>query len=183
MKLAGPSFDKNKRKTPGPYRRSITSGTYADDSQFGSQVEITEAEVVNKDDKVPYTSTGTAPPGEQDVMQILLERPVQERRQMPLYSRGRGRTANTSAKANQGSHRSKTTITTEEARQSGDPSEVIGSSTTITTEEASQSAVPSEVIGSSGLPCGKDLWAKVCPDGRGDQGGVRRFRLFLLAGK
>ena len=30
-----------------------------------------------------------------------------------------------------------------------------------------------QVFGSSGLPCGKDLWAKVCPDGRGDQEGLR----------
>ncbi len=70
-------FDKKPRnKTPRPYLRNNTTGAYVGGSQFGSQFEITEPEAVNKDDKIPYTSTGTAPTGEQDEMQILLERPV-----------------------------------------------------------------------------------------------------------
>ena len=126
-------------------------------------------------------------------MQILFKRPLQERRRMPFHpfededqltSTGTAapfeqkvgdRTTITSTKANQGIHHSKITNTTEEARQSGDSSEVNGSIATITTEETTQSGDPAEGIGIKGLLRGKDIGPEVCQDGRRNQGSLRRF--------
>jgi hypothetical protein len=69
-------------------------------------------------------------------MQILLEKPLQERRRMPLHPLCCDRITITSTEAKQGNRRSKATNTTEEARQSRDSAEVNGISATSTTEEA-----------------------------------------------
>ena len=107
------------------------------------------------EDEDQLTSTGTAAPFEQKCGD---------------------RTTITSTKANQGNHRSKAikaSNTTEEVRQSRDPSEVNGSIATITTEETTQSGDPAEGIGIKGLLRGKDIGAEVCQDGRRNQGSLR----------